>query len=88
MKTTWVIGAGVAFVLAITSILHAQATTAFVPSVSAANLNRMLQAVETTTPLSAELVPEFGNLYSAQNPNWPPLPSNFNNLPAWDLGGW
>ena len=78
--------AGVAFVLAITSILHAQATTAFVPSVSAANLNPMLQAVETTTPQAAESVPSVGTFWSAQNPNWPPLPSNINNLDAWNLG--
>ena len=78
--------AGIAFVLAITSILHAQATTAFVPSVSAANLNPMLQAVETTTPQAAESVPSVGTFWSAQNPNWPPLPSNINNLDAWNLG--
>ena len=86
MKKTRMGSAGIAFVLAITSILHAQATTAFVPSVSAANLNPMLQAVETTTPQAAESVPSVGTFWSAQNPNWPPLPSNFNNLDAWNLG--
>ena len=80
------VSAGIAFGLAITSMLHAQATTAFVPSVSAANLNPMLQAVETTTPQTAESVPSVGTFWSAQNPSWPPLPSNFNNLDAWNLG--
>jgi hypothetical protein len=27
-----------------------------------------------------------GNFYSAQNPNWPPLPGNVWELSAWDLG--
>ena len=48
----------------------------------------MLQAVEETTPVPAESVPQIGSgFYSAQNPNWPPLPANIHNLPAWDLGG-
>ena len=86
MKKTQMGSAGIAFVLAITSILHAQATTAFVPSVSAANLNPMLQAVEAATPQAAESVPSVGTFWSAQNPNWPPLPCNINNLDAWNLG--
>jgi hypothetical protein len=86
MKKTQMGSAGIAFVLAITSILHAQATTAFVPSTSAANLNSMLQAVETATPQAAESVPSVGTFWSAQNPKWPPLPCNINNLDAWNLG--
>jgi hypothetical protein len=72
------------------SQVHAQTTANAIQSFrsgSAGNLETMLQAVETTTPLSAELVPKFGNLYSAQNPNWPLWSWNINNLPAWDLEG-
>jgi hypothetical protein len=47
----------------------------------------MLQAVEATTPLPAESVPQSGTFWSAQNINDPPFPSNINNLPAWDFGG-
>jgi hypothetical protein len=46
-----------------------------------------LSLIEATTPLSADSVPFVGTFYSAQNPKWPPLPSNINDLPAWDLGG-
>jgi hypothetical protein len=53
---------------------------------SASDLEVMLQAVEQTSPLSAESAPKFGTFYSAQYPNWPPLLGNINNLPAWNLG--
>jgi len=53
-------------------------------SVSAGDLEVMLQA---TTPLPAESVPQGATFWSAQNINFPPLPSNINNLPAWNLGG-
>ena len=47
----------------------------------------MLQAIEETTPQTAESVPKSGTFYSAQFPNWPPLPCNINNVPVWNLGG-
>ncbi len=47
----------------------------------------MLQAIEETTPLTAESVPRGAMFWSAQYINYPPLPSNINNLPAWNLGG-
>jgi hypothetical protein len=51
-----------------------------------AQLTGDLSAIEATTPLTADEVPTVGTFYSAQNPNWPPLPGNLRNLPAWDLG--
>ncbi len=47
----------------------------------------MLQAIEETTPLPAESFPRGATFWSAKNINYPPLPSNINNLPAWNLGG-
>jgi hypothetical protein len=90
MKKTQAVSAGIAFVLAITFSLHAQTTTVSIQSLrsaSAGNLEVMLQAVEATTPLPAESVPQSGTFWSAQNINDPPFPSNINNLPAWDFGG-
>jgi hypothetical protein len=84
-----VVLAGIAFVLAIAFILHAQTTTISIQSLrsaSAGDLEVMLLAVEATTPLPAESVPRGATLWSAQYINHPPLPSNINNLPAWDLG--
>jgi len=46
----------------------------------------MLQTLEATTPLPAESVPQPGTFYSAQHPNWPPLPCNIHNVPVWNLG--
>ncbi len=43
--------------------------------------------LEATTPLPAESVPRGATFWSAKNINYPPLPSNINNLPAWNLGG-
>jgi hypothetical protein len=45
-----------------------------------------LMAVEATTPLPAEAVARASGYYSAQYPNWPPLPANLNGLPLWSLG--
>jgi pimeloyl-ACP methyl ester carboxylesterase len=86
MKKTQMVSAGIAFVLAITSVLHAQTTTVFVRSSSVADLNMMLEAVEATEPLPAELAPVVGNFYSAAHPEWPPMPANVHNVPVWPLG--
>lgn len=89
MKKTQAVSAGIAFVLAITFILHAQETAITVQSIRAASandLNTRFEAVEETTPLPAELVPEVGTFYSAKNPSFPPLPRNLLGLDAWDLG--
>jgi hypothetical protein len=45
-----------------------------------------LMAVEATTPLPAEAVARASGYYSAQYPNWPPLPGNPHGLPLWSLG--
>jgi len=45
----------------------------------------MMQAVEATTPQPAESAPIACTYYSAQNPAWPPLPCNVDNLPIWNL---
>jgi hypothetical protein len=72
------------------NFIQAAGTIKPVQSVSADDMNVMLQAVEATTPVAAELVPQCGTFYSAfysaQFPNWPPLPGNINNVPAWNLG--
>jgi hypothetical protein len=98
MKKTQMVSAGIAFVLAITFTSHAQEmampvqagiispTDATVEDVrSMSDLEVMLKAVEATTPLSAAAVPESGNFYSAQNPDWPPLPGNIDKVPCWPL---
>jgi hypothetical protein len=47
----------------------------------------LMQAVEATPPQPATAAPRSGNFYSAQQGgSGPPLPSNFLNLPFWDLG--
>jgi hypothetical protein len=66
--------------------VHAQTTARAVQSVSAYNMEVMLQMVEATMPQAAESVPKSGTFYSAQFPNWPPLPCNINNVPVWNLG--
>ena len=89
MKKTQGVSAGIAFVLAIAFILHAQTTTISIQSfrsASAVDWEVMLQAVEATTPASAESAPRGGTFYSAQFPNWPPLPCNIHNVPVWNLG--
>ena len=89
MKKTQVVSVGIAFVLAITFNLHAQDKAIAVQSIRAASANDLSivwQAVEATTPVPVESVPLSGTFYSAQNPNWPPLPCNINNLDAWNIG--
>jgi len=68
------------------NFVRGQTTAKAVQSVSAEDMAVMLQAVEATTPLPAESAPKSGTFYSAQCPNWPPLPGNVNNAPAWNLG--
>lgn len=69
------------------SVLRQAASTNFnLQAVSADDLNVMLEAIEQTTPLTATNAPQFGNFYSAQNPDWPPLPANMNGLAVWPLG--
>ena len=46
----------------------------------------MMQAVEATPALPAESVPPVGNFYSANHPEWPPLPGNIYGLAAWPVG--
>ena len=48
--------------------------------------NADLSAVEASAPIAAADLPILGMFYSAQNPNFPPAPGNFDNLSAWDLG--
>jgi hypothetical protein len=68
------------------NFIQAAGTIKPVQSVSADDMNVMLQAVEATTPVAAESVPKSGTFYSAQFPTWPPLPCNINNVPAWNIG--
>ena len=78
MKKLWLFSAGIAFVLAITFILHAQT--------SSDDLQVMEAAVETTTPTPATEVPESGTFYSAQNSDSAPSPADLINVPVWSLG--
>jgi len=89
MKKTQMVSAGIAFVLAINFSLHAQTTPLSIQSLrsaSAGDWEAMLQTLAATTPLPTESVPPSGTFYSAQNPNWPPLPCNIHNVPVWNLG--
>ena len=50
-----------------------------------------LQAIEATTPVSADAAPQAGNFYSAQyfpgsEGEWPPLPADILGLNVWSLG--
>jgi hypothetical protein len=51
-------------------------------------LAAQLEAVEQLPPLPADTItPDTSaTFYSAQCPNWPPLPGNIFNLPLWDMG--
>jgi len=54
---------------------------------SLSDLDLMVEAVESTTPVPASELPYCGNYYSAQHySDWPPLPGNVRGLPAWPLG--
>jgi hypothetical protein len=67
------------------NIIQAAGTIKPVQSVSADDMNVMLQAVEATTPVAAESVPRCGLFYSALMPMGPPLPGSMG-WPAWNLG--
>jgi hypothetical protein len=55
---------------------------------TASDLQVMLAAIETTTPLPATDAPDGGNFYTVQHAGeWPPLPGDIYGLPFWDLGG-
>ncbi len=75
--TTLTVGAGILTALLVGSsgVCHAQVAG-----------NTDLSAVEASAPIPAESVPKAGIFYSAQYPNLPPVPGNFNSLPAWSLG--
>jgi alpha-tubulin suppressor-like RCC1 family protein len=50
------------------------------------NLQVVIDAIQSTTPVGADQTPFFGNFYSAQwGISWPPLPSNPLNLPCWRI---
>jgi len=68
------------------NLIRAQTSVKAVQSVSADDLNVMLQAVEATQPVAADLFPRASAYYSAQNPSWPPLPANTQNFDVWSLG--
>ena len=77
---------GGVFVVILLNFAYAQPIAAPIWSTSTSDLAVMLQAVEATTPVAAESVPGANAYYSAQNPTWPPLPGNINNVPVWSLG--
>lgn len=56
------------------------------PKMSDAQLTSFLEMLDATAQLSAQAVPKFGNFYSLQHPEWPPLPSN-PGLSAWQMDG-
>jgi hypothetical protein len=54
---------------------------------SETDLEAALEAIQSTPPTPASQLPEGGTFYSAQHPfDWPPLPGNVHELPAWALG--
>jgi len=69
-------------------LLHAQVIATSNQSIqSATDLGVMIQALETTTPMSASQLPDNARgFYSAQNPDWPPMPGDVFWLPIWPLG--
>ena len=63
-----------------TSLVNVRAATFF------ENLQLVIDAVQTGTPIPADQTPFFGNFYSAQlGASWPPLPGNTMNLPCWPI---
>jgi hypothetical protein len=54
---------------------------------STTNLAEMIQAIEQVPASPADSVPQYGAYFSAQNPNWPPLPGNMFSVPVWNIGG-
>jgi len=77
-------------------LLRAQETATPVQSgavseaaVSPSDFEVELQALEMTTPMPPSELPdesETHGFYSAQNPDWPPLPDDVLELPIWPLG--
>jgi hypothetical protein len=69
------------------NFIQAAGTIKPVQSVSADEMDVMLQALEATTPLPAESVPRCGTFYSAAHilEGWPPLPGPMG-WSAWNLG--
>jgi hypothetical protein len=67
--------------LFIPPLLHAQ-TTHLTPAV----ITIAAAAAPQTDPIAFSNAPMVGLFYSAQNPDLPPAPSDFSNLPVWDLG--
>jgi len=61
--------------------LHAQ-TTHLTPAI----ITIAAAAAPQTDPIAFSNAPMVGLFYSAQNPDLPPAPSDFANLPVWDLG--
>jgi hypothetical protein len=88
--------------VALLSLLHAQETTTTVQigtatssgtpiQVEATDVEVMLQALESTSPLPATVITNGSNFYSAQHSpgseqEWPPLPADVLGLPVWPLG--
>lgn len=70
--------------LTITSLIAA--TFGYVFAQDAADEQTVLQAIEQTTPTPADEVPVDGQFHSAAHPEWPALPGNIYNVPAWNLG--
>jgi hypothetical protein len=76
--------------------LHAQSTQFSNINVSleaATDMQTMLEALASTTPVSFDSLPKdkFNRVvgsafWSFQNPNWPPLPANFYGVDVWPLG--
>jgi hypothetical protein len=93
MKKMQMVWAGIAVVLAIAFPLQAQ--NAAIPMrpviiqapAPANDMAALLQQLETVVPmLASELPEETHGFYSAQNPDWPPLPGDVLGLPIWPLG--
>ncbi len=71
--------------IALLSPNHPQQTTA---APSGDDLQTLIQAVESTTPLPAAAAPPGGNFFTIQHgEDWPPLPADTVGVPFWDLGG-
>jgi hypothetical protein len=69
--------------IALSSVLHAQ------DAATNTDFEVELQALEMTTPIPAHQLTnlwEAHGFYSAQNPDWPPLPADIMWLPVWPLG--
>jgi hypothetical protein len=88
MKSIRKIFGGLFIGVAAFNFLHAQEAATPDQSVRAlTDMDVMLQALEQTTPTPALQLPaDTHGFYSAQNPDWPPMPGDFLGLPAWPLG--